>query len=119
MFYFEELSYQEIAEQLEIPIGTVMSRLSRAKGHLRRRLDDEPDPRGEQRHFACGARQCSEPRGFKTNVPAIDQTRPMKRIAQLREQIDACRPGSDDLALPALAPLAQAAESEPHRGCRT
>ncbi len=40
MFYFEELSYQEIAEQLEIPIGTVMSRLSRAKGHLRRRLDE-------------------------------------------------------------------------------
>lgn len=38
MFYFEELSYQEIAEELEIPIGTVMSRLSRAKGHLRRRL---------------------------------------------------------------------------------
>jgi RNA polymerase sigma-70 factor, ECF subfamily len=40
MFYFEELSYQEIAEQLEIPIGTVMSRLSRGKGHLRRRLTD-------------------------------------------------------------------------------
>jgi len=38
MFYFEELSYQQIAEELEIPIGTVMSRLSRAKGHLRRRL---------------------------------------------------------------------------------
>jgi len=45
MFYFEELSYQDIAEQLEIPIGTVMSRLSRAKGHLRRRLDDaEAEP---------------------------------------------------------------------------
>jgi len=43
MFYFEELSYQQIAEQLEIPIGTVMSRLSRAKGHLRKRLGpDEP-----------------------------------------------------------------------------
>ena len=38
MFYFEELSYQQIAEQLEIPMGTVMSRLSRAKEHLRRRL---------------------------------------------------------------------------------
>jgi RNA polymerase sigma-70 factor (ECF subfamily) len=38
MFYFEDLSYQAIAEALEIPIGTVMSRLSRAKAHLRRRL---------------------------------------------------------------------------------
>lgn len=39
MFYFEELSYKEIAEQLEIPIGTVMSRLSRGKAYLRRRLE--------------------------------------------------------------------------------
>jgi RNA polymerase sigma-70 factor (ECF subfamily) len=38
MFYFERCSYREIAETLEIPMGTVMSRLSRAKGHLRRQL---------------------------------------------------------------------------------
>lgn len=54
MFYFEELSYKEIGEQLEIPIGTVMSRLARAKGRLRHALVDAADkgsherPRGEQ-----------------------------------------------------------------------
>jgi RNA polymerase sigma-70 factor (ECF subfamily) len=38
MYYFEDLSYREIAEQAEIPIGTVMSRLARAKRSLRAAL---------------------------------------------------------------------------------
>ncbi len=35
MFYFEDCSYREISERLGMPMGTVMSRLARAKAHLR------------------------------------------------------------------------------------
>lgn len=40
MFYFEDRSYREIAEDLGLPIGTVMSRLARAKGYLRSKLSE-------------------------------------------------------------------------------
>ena len=38
LFYCEEFSYREIADQLSLPIGTVMSRLARAKRFLKQQL---------------------------------------------------------------------------------
>lgn len=38
LFYLEGLSYAEISQMLEVPIGTVMSRLSRGKARLKERL---------------------------------------------------------------------------------
>jgi RNA polymerase sigma-70 factor, ECF subfamily len=40
-FYFEECSYQELAQRLQIPLGTVMSRLARAKTQLRLLLTEK------------------------------------------------------------------------------
>jgi RNA polymerase sigma-70 factor (ECF subfamily) len=42
LYYFEEFTYRDIAEQMDLPIGTVMSRLARAKAYLRVRLLQPP-----------------------------------------------------------------------------
>lgn len=43
LYYFEDFSYKDIAEQMNVPLGTVMSRLARAKAFLRDRLMDPAD----------------------------------------------------------------------------
>lgn len=55
----EEMAYREIAEILSIPIGTVMSRLARARGRIRDFLDDAlqrrryPQPLGSKAYETC------------------------------------------------------------------
>ncbi len=44
LFYFEDFSYRDIAAQMDLPLGTVMSRLARAKAFLRRRLVEPAPP---------------------------------------------------------------------------
>ena len=48
LFYLEQFSYQEIADMLEVPIGTVMSRLSRGKTQLRQRLLSKEETLGNK-----------------------------------------------------------------------
>jgi RNA polymerase sigma-70 factor (ECF subfamily) len=49
LYAWAELSYEEIAVALELPVGTIRSRLSRARGRLRHEL-------------SCGAETCDDPR---------------------------------------------------------
>ena len=45
LYYMEDFSYKQIADVLAVPIGTVQSRIARAKMRLLRRLSETNPPR--------------------------------------------------------------------------
>jgi RNA polymerase sigma-70 factor (ECF subfamily) len=75
LFYFEDFSYRDIAEQLDLPIGTVMSRLARAKAHLRARLQSRhPSPGFGGEQTGVNALGC-----FETTAPSPPSLLPKSR----------------------------------------
>jgi RNA polymerase sigma-70 factor (ECF subfamily) len=49
LYYMEDLSYKEIADVLEIPLGTVQSRIARGKMHLFQLLTETNQPSGQSK----------------------------------------------------------------------
>jgi len=56
LYYLQSLTYREIAEVLDIPIGTVMSRLSRGKDILRQRMASQQSAQS-RRSTGCNPQQ--------------------------------------------------------------
>jgi RNA polymerase sigma factor (sigma-70 family) len=52
LYAWEDLSYEEIAQALEIPVGTVRSRLARARSRLQDALNDERPAPAEAREVS-------------------------------------------------------------------
>ncbi len=77
----EGMRYEDVAEVLDVPVGTVRSRLSRGRDALRRLIGAIPDRRAE--HImaeACAARH---------QTPAKPHTRAAKRATPRRQPVPA------------------------------
>ena len=80
LYFFEDFSYRDIAEQMDLPIGTVMSRLARGKSHLRRSLSKRFSRPESCEHFEKSAHQESEKNGL-----GLDRTDPRNEAGRVTQ----------------------------------
>jgi RNA polymerase sigma-70 factor (ECF subfamily) len=106
LYFTEELSYQEIAEVLSVPVGTVRSRLHRARKLLQQFLwnvaVDEgivrlAHPRAPQ--FAFGSPECEH--AFRRLDDYLDRELTAAEMAKVRDHLEVCAMCSSEFAFEA------------------
>lgn len=118
LHYLEGLSYEEAAAFLDVPVGTVMSRLHRARRALRTRMDNAPDveeppmPHDEQfrkevdAEIALLLELAGEKAGPAERLAVILRRSPQRLVELLGRADDDATAGNLALLLPRLGAAA-------------